>query len=204
MIAHNCTVEFPRFPVLFYFCSFCLLPSSLEVQNNTCHPCRNVPNVRTESREQQKLSLDALSGASDLTSISQGQSVLSGPVQVMSSSNFAWVKKRKDDPILKRSYSRSSSRSQVSALDQSTIVLEPSAKGHNGISVSELQSLEDGLSQPNNSFNISDVLHSRELSMELNQMEDLDLMVRDQYYGCIYNHFISNYSNFEICVLVIN
>ncbi|KAK4778443.1 hypothetical protein SAY86_005971 [Trapa natans] len=129
-----------------------------ELQNSTCHTLGNMPNGTNEKREQHKPS--------------QGQGALSGPImQVMSSSNFSSVKKRKDDPILKRSCSRSSSRNQVSALDQSSIVLEPSSKGQNGISMSVLQRLGDGHSLPDNSFDIS-----RDLTMDLNQMGELDLM----------------------------
>lgn len=177
MIAHDFATDFPRYLFSSILCSLCLLlHSSQQVQNNTCLTRRNVPNEKIASREQQKQSSDALSGISGLTNISQGQSVLSDPLQVMSSSNFAWVKKRKDEPSIKRSYSRSS---QVSALDHSSIVFEPSTQGKNGISLSELQSLGDGLSLPDNSFEISNFSHSRELSMDLNQRGDLDLMVRD-------------------------
>ncbi|PKI38726.1 protein IMPAIRED IN BABA-INDUCED STERILITY 1-like isoform X1 [Punica granatum] len=147
-----------------------------EVQNNNCLARRNIPNEKGANRDQQKPSFDAMSGISDFSNISQGQSMLSGPINVTSSSNFAWVKKRKDEPTVKRSYSRSSSRSQVSALDHSSIVVEPSARQQDGISVCELSSLGDEVGLCNNSFGMSEFFHSRDLSMELNQRGDLDLM----------------------------
>lgn len=97
--------------------------------------------VAVTYRAPPKSSLDA-STISEATDTSRGQSILSGPTQISASNGFAWARRRKDDSALKRSYSRSSSRSQVSALDSSSIMFEPHAMGENGTAMQELQELQ--------------------------------------------------------------
>ncbi|XP_030516531.2 cyclin-dependent kinase C-2 C-like isoform X2 [Rhodamnia argentea] len=97
-------------------------------------------------REPLKSSLDA-STVSEATDPSQGRSILSVPIQISASNGFAWARRRKDDPALIRSYSRSGSRSQVSSLDSSSIVFEPHAAGTNGAAMHELRQLGIELDQ---------------------------------------------------------
>lgn len=76
-------------------------------------------------------SFETRSAISDLLNASE-ESIFSGPIQLATSSGFAWAKRRKDEYSLKRSHSRSSSRCQISALDSSSIVLENNEVGLNG------------------------------------------------------------------------
>ncbi|XP_030473758.1 cyclin-dependent kinase C-2 C-like isoform X1 [Syzygium oleosum] len=102
--------------------------------------------VDVTCREPLKSSLDA-STISEAMDTSQGRSILSGPTQISASNGFAWARRRKDDSALNRSYSRSSSRSQVSALDSSSIAFEPHATGANGTAMHELRKLGIELDQ---------------------------------------------------------
>lgn len=97
-------------------------------------------------REPLKSSCDA-SAISEAADTSQGPSILSGPTQISASNGFAWARRRKDDSVLKRSYSRSSARSQVSALDSSSIVFEPHDTDANGSTMHELRKLGIELDQ---------------------------------------------------------
>lgn len=97
-------------------------------------------------REPLKSSCDA-SAISEAADTSQGPSILAGPTQISASNGFAWARRRKDDSVLKRSYSRSSARSQVSALDSSSIVFEPHATDANGSTMHELRKLGIELDQ---------------------------------------------------------
>ncbi|KAM7266838.1 hypothetical protein ACFE04_009004 [Oxalis oulophora] len=72
-------------------------------------------------KESRNLSFDTTSEVSQVTSLSQGDSVFSGPANVTASTNFAWVKKRKDDNTSTLSL-HNRSRSQISGLESSSLV----------------------------------------------------------------------------------
>ncbi|KAJ6836915.1 putative serine/threonine-protein kinase isoform X2 [Iris pallida] len=117
---------------------------------------------------------------------SGGDIPFSGPLQVNSSSGFAWVKKTKEDRPLDRSHSKSRSRSHVSsgALDPSSILQAKNiltmngqavghaanescgdSKGHESYEIAKQAMLKKWaqLERPD-SFNFSDLYHSQEFS----------------------------------------
>ncbi|OVA13404.1 Protein kinase domain [Macleaya cordata] len=90
--------------------------------------------------EPPKPSIDTVQEASHVKNASHGDVPFSGPLDVMASSGFAWVKRRKEDTASTRSHSRSSSRGQVSnALDPSIVLQTKSKCQENGDSSHEKQ-----------------------------------------------------------------
>lgn len=144
--------------------------------------------------EAPKPSLDLPEEASHVKNASHGDIPFSGPLQVSSSSEFAWAKRRKDD---------ASARFHVRSISRSQIVFEPSnvlqcrdnniqsrrhENGNSHLSQASRTNSRDhypsgalknakqdqwcGLEHPD-SFGASDEYYSQKLSMELYQREDL-------------------------------
>ncbi|KAL1084540.1 hypothetical protein V6Z11_D09G272500 [Gossypium hirsutum] len=94
-------------------------------------------------------STDSVEEAAHIKHASQGDIPFSGPLQVSTSSGFAWAKRRKDDAS-KRSHSRSISRAAKRAMQKQWSQFE----------------------RPD-SFDASDEYHSQELSLALYQREEM-------------------------------
>ncbi|EEF47820.1 ATP binding protein, putative [Ricinus communis] len=144
--------------------------------------------------EARKASLDKLEEIFHVKNASQGDIPFSGPLQVSSSSGFAWARRRKDDASV-RSHSRSTSRSLINnGLENSTALQEKSnfdsrrrengdaiygirtnSRGHdsNEISKRALQKQWSQLERPD-SFDASEGYHSQELSLALYQREEME------------------------------
>ncbi|XVF09015.1 hypothetical protein REPUB_Repub07fG0054000 [Reevesia pubescens] len=138
-------------------------------------------------------SIDALEEAAHVKHASQGDIPFSGPLQVSTSSGFAWAKRRKDDASI-RSHSRSISRGHIYNS------LEPSAqlharnnfdskghengdviyggrtdsRGHDSYEAAKraMQKQWSQFEHPD-SFDASDGYHSQELSLALYQREEM-------------------------------
>lgn len=76
--------------------------------NGAVHILKEVNNL--EGKEDPKPSLDLSGDISHTKNSSQGDVPFSGPLEVSSSSGFAWAKRRRDGARPPRSHSRSSSR----------------------------------------------------------------------------------------------
>ncbi|CAJ1975327.1 unnamed protein product [Sphenostylis stenocarpa] len=138
----------------------------------------------------QKPSSGKAEDASHTKNASQGDIPLSGPLQVSTSSGFAWAKSRKDDTSF-RSHCRTISRGHIfNPLDTSTIssrnILDTTnqenkefcggcvnSRGHDLLEISKLsmQNQWSKFDRPD-SFDASDEYHSQELSMALYHRED--------------------------------
>lgn len=138
-------------------------------------------------------STDSVEEAARIKHASQGDIPFSGPLQVSTSSGFAWAKRRKDDAS-KRSHSRSISRGHLYNS------LEPSAqlhsrnncdskrhengdviyggrtdsKSHDSYEAAKraMQKQWSQFERPD-SFDVSDEYHSQELSLALYQREEM-------------------------------
>lgn len=120
-------------------------------------------------RERRKPSMDAVVIPEMLEVISSPQVQGSPPIPVPSSTGFAWAKRQRDHVTLRRSCSKSSMRSQVSAVDSSSyIVFSPN--GESGILRRESH---------NDSFDAVDPYFPQDFSVEDNQRRHLDIMVSE-------------------------
>nr|QYW07110.1 cyclin-dependent kinase like 11 [Dimocarpus longan] len=155
----------------------------------------NVHNLNEDvilGREIPKLQVDECEEASHVKNASHGDIPFSGPLQVSTSSGFAWAKRRKDDASI-RSHTRSISRGHINN------ALEPSAVAHgrnnfdpkksdtgdivNGVhtesrshdyEAAKLAMLKQwGQFERPDSFDASDGYHSQELSLALYQREEM-------------------------------
>ncbi|KAK7301516.1 hypothetical protein RJT34_12382 [Clitoria ternatea] len=140
--------------------------------------------------EAQKPSSGKPEDTSHMKNASQGDIPFSGPLQVSTSSGFAWAKSRKDDTSL-RSHCRTMSRGHIfNPLEPSTLnsrnnldtINQESkesfgartvSKGHDLLDCSKLsiQNQWSKFDRPD-SFDASDEYHSQELSMALYHRED--------------------------------
>ncbi|XP_059670388.1 protein IMPAIRED IN BABA-INDUCED STERILITY 1-like [Cornus florida] len=83
----------------------------------------HLPKGATDGRATMTGSYDTVSEASQLTELSQGNSIHSVPIQVSASSGFAWAKGWKGDAASTRLYGQANSRSQnMSELEPSSIL----------------------------------------------------------------------------------
>lgn len=143
-------------------------------------------------REIPKLLVDECEEASHVKNASHGDIPFSGPLQVSTSSGFAWARRRKDDASI-RSHTRSISRGYISNM------LEPSAISQgrnnfdtkrsdagNAVNGSRSDSIghdyeaakvamlkQWGQFERPDSFDASDGYHSQELSMAMYQREEM-------------------------------
>ncbi|XP_050224037.1 protein IMPAIRED IN BABA-INDUCED STERILITY 1 isoform X2 [Mercurialis annua] len=140
-----------------------------------------------------KASLDKLEEVFHVKNASQGDIPFSGPLQVSSSSGFAWARRRKDDATA-TSHSRSSSRSLVNNGSECSGTLQEknsfdsrrhengdalygmrtNSRGHESYEISKhaLQKKWSQLERPD-SFDASEGYHSQELSLALYQKEEM-------------------------------
>ncbi|KAH1111704.1 hypothetical protein GLYMA_04G165600v4 [Glycine max] len=138
----------------------------------------------------QKSSSGKPEDAFHMKNASQGDIPLSGPLQVSTSSGFAWAKSRKDDTSF-RSHCRTISRGHIfNALEPSTLNTRnnldttnqenkefcgryPNSRGHDLLEISKLsmQNQWSKFDRPD-SFDASDEYHSQELSTALYHRED--------------------------------
>lgn len=140
-----------------------------------------------------KPSIDKEEEASHVKNISQGDIPFSGPLQVSTSSGFAWAKRRKDDvPI--RSHTRSISRGHIFNPVEPSVALHAKnscdlkrhengdvmhrgrteSRGHDSYEIAKLAIQNQwGKFERPDSFDASDVYHSQELSLALYQREGL-------------------------------
>ncbi|KAI4387807.1 hypothetical protein MLD38_000209 [Melastoma candidum] len=80
-------------------------------------------------QERQQSSFETRSAISDLLNASEGRN-FSGPILMAESSGFAWAKRRKDGYSVKKSHARSSSRSQISAVELAGAALTKANRKH--------------------------------------------------------------------------
>ncbi|GMH21556.1 hypothetical protein Nepgr_023398 [Nepenthes gracilis] len=140
-------------------------------------------------REAQKPSIDQQDEVSHVKNASQGDVPYSGPLEVPSSSGFAWVKRRRDDASV-RSHSRSSSKHSFNALEASSVLnfdknnlelkkndngnvsrgIHTYARGHDYYETVKNTVMQhwSQLDRPD-SFDASDGYYSQELSLALYQ-----------------------------------
>ncbi|CAK7322838.1 unnamed protein product [Dovyalis caffra] len=144
--------------------------------------------------EARKQSIDKFEEIFHIKNASQGDIPFSGPLQVSSSSGFAWAKRQKDDASI-RSHIRSISRGcSNNGLEPSSALQEKNnsdSKGHDkgdliygvrtnsrghdsyGISKLALQKQWSQFERPD-SFDASEEYHSQELSLALYQREGME------------------------------
>ncbi|XP_034673592.1 protein IMPAIRED IN BABA-INDUCED STERILITY 1 isoform X2 [Vitis riparia] len=141
--------------------------------------------------EPPKPSIDVLTEASHMKNASQGDIPFSGPLQVSTSSGFAWAKRRKDDAST-RSHSRSSSRGLgCNALEPNAALhgrnnsnrLENSdvsnggrtdSRGYDSSEIAKRVMLKQwGQFERPDSFDASDMYHSQELSLPMYRREEM-------------------------------
>lgn len=139
------------------------------------------------SEEEPKSSSGKPEDASHTKNASQGDIPFSGPLQVSTSSGFAWAKRRKDDASI-RSHCRSISRGHIINPLESSIPnsrnnfdsrnLEnidsgghPNSRSHDSHEIPKLANQWNKFDRPD-SFDASDEYHSQELSMALYHRED--------------------------------
>lgn len=140
-----------------------------------------------------KPSVDKIDEASHVKNASQGDIPFSGPLQVSTSSGFAWAKRRKDDASI-RSHSRSISRGHFYSIGEATAALESrtkvdSKRHENGDVISgarlncrchdsyeivklAMQNNWSKFDRPD-SFDASDEYHSQELSLAQYEREEM-------------------------------
>ncbi|XP_054806625.1 protein IMPAIRED IN BABA-INDUCED STERILITY 1 [Prosopis cineraria] len=145
-----------------------------------------IPNV---SKEEPKASNDKPDDASHTKNASQGEIPFSGPLQVSTSSGFAWAKRRKDD-ISIRSHCRSISRGHIinpleSAVPNSMNNIDSrnmenkdclgrsNSRSRDPLEIPKIamQNQWSKFDRPD-SFDASDEYHSQELCMALYHRED--------------------------------
>lgn len=140
------------------------------------------------SGEALKPSISIPEEISHVKNASQGDIPFSGPLQVSSSSGFAWAKRRKDDSSSVRSRSRSSSRGQPfneshakSNFDSKRYEngelshgTHRNERGHDSWEIAKLVMQKQwGQFERPDSFDGSDGYHSQELSLALYQREEM-------------------------------
>lgn len=137
--------------------------------------------------EAQKLSIDKLEETIHVKNASQGDIPFPGPLQVSTSSGFAWARRRRDDASI-RSLSRSISRGHlINGLDHSATfhsrsnldskfhekgdlssMSRSSSKGHDSNERSKVTMWNQwGKFERPDSFDTSDEYHSQEFSVAL-------------------------------------
>ncbi|KAK8338791.1 hypothetical protein V6Z12_A09G275800 [Gossypium hirsutum] len=121
--------------------------ASQKINGNRVHKVKQRNATITEGLTNP--STDSVEEAAHTKHASQGDIPFSGPLQVSTSSGFAWAKRRKDDAS-KRSHSRSISRAAKHAMQKQWSQFE----------------------RPD-SFDASDEYHSQELSLALYQREEM-------------------------------
>ncbi|XP_061372949.1 protein IMPAIRED IN BABA-INDUCED STERILITY 1-like [Gastrolobium bilobum] len=154
-------------------------------------PARILKEGKTNiGEEAPKPSVDKPEDASHMKNASQGDIPFSGPLQVSTSSGFAWAKSRKDDTSI-RSHCRTMSRghifnpSEASTLNSrnnlDTINQEnkefcggrTNSRDHDLFEISKLPMQNQWIKfERPDSFDASDEYHSQELSMALYHRED--------------------------------
>ena len=146
------------------------------------------------SGEARKPSLDKLEEMFHIKNASQGDIPFSGPLQVSSSSGFAWAKRRNGDGSI-RSHSRSISRGHSDNGSEPSSAFQEknnsdskqhnngdliygvrvNSRGHNSYEISKfaLQKQWSQFERPD-SFDASEEYHSQELSLALYQREGME------------------------------
>ncbi|KAJ7978463.1 Protein kinase superfamily protein [Quillaja saponaria] len=155
---------------------------------NSVHSLKEDNATTAETR---KLSIGKLEDASHVKNASQGEIPFSGPLQVSTSSGFAWAKRRKDDASIK-SHTRSISRGHIfNPIEPSSL----NSKNNVDSQRKESRDMSGGCTNPRGqdsyeiaklavhnqwgkfdrpgSFDASDGYHSQELSMALYQREEM-------------------------------
>lgn len=157
------------------------------------HSLHILKDDELSGREVQKPLVDNREEASHVKNASHGDIPFSGPLQVSTSSGFAWAKRRKDDASI-RSHTRSTSRGQViNALEPSAALhtrnnydsrkhengdiingSRTDSRGHDSSEAAKIAMLNQWsqLERPD-SFDASDGYHSQELSLALYQREEM-------------------------------
>ncbi|KDO55459.1 hypothetical protein CISIN_1g005119mg [Citrus sinensis] len=157
------------------------------------HSLHILKDDELSGREVQKPLVDNREEASHVKNASHGDIPFSGPLQVSTSSGFAWAKRRKDDASI-RSHTRSTSRGQViNALEPSAALhtrnnydsrkhengdiingSRTDSRGHDSLEAVKIAMLNQWsqLERPD-SFDASDGYHSQELSLALYQREEM-------------------------------
>ncbi|KDP31293.1 hypothetical protein JCGZ_11669 [Jatropha curcas] len=163
-------------------------------QNNTSNMHITKGGDVRSSGEARKPSLEKLEEILHVKNASQGDIPFSGPLQVSTSSGFAWAKRLKDDASV-RSHNRTISRGHVTnGLETSTALQEKNhfdsrrqdngdvrygirtnSKGHDSYEISKhaLQKQWSQFERPD-SFDASEGYHSQELSLALYQREEME------------------------------
>ncbi|KAM3703540.1 hypothetical protein ACB094_04G107400 [Castanea mollissima] len=139
-----------------------------------------------------KQSIDKLEDTSHVKNASQGDIPFSVPLQVSTSSGFAWVKRRKDDASI-RSHSRSTSRGHIYNVVEPTALptknnfdskrhengdvihgARTNSRGHDSYEIAKLAMQNNWCKfERPDSFDASDEYHSQELSMAQYQKEEM-------------------------------
>ncbi|XP_075662000.1 protein IMPAIRED IN BABA-INDUCED STERILITY 1 isoform X2 [Castanea sativa] len=139
-----------------------------------------------------KQSIDKLEDGSHVKNASQGDIPFSVPLQVSTSSGFAWVKRRKDDASI-RSHSRSTSRGHIYNIVEPTALptknnfdskrhengdvihgARTNSRGHDSYEIAKLAMQNNWCKfERPDSFDASDEYHSQELSMAQYQKEEM-------------------------------
>lgn len=139
-----------------------------------------------------KQSIDKLEDASHIKNASQGDIPFSVPLQVSTSSGFAWAKRRKDDAST-RSHSRSTSRGHIYNIVEATALptknnfdskrhengdvihgARANSRGHDSYEIAKLAMQNNWCKfERPDSFDASDEYHSQELSMAQYQKEEM-------------------------------
>ncbi|KAM3751357.1 hypothetical protein ACB098_04G102900 [Castanea mollissima] len=139
-----------------------------------------------------KQSIDKLEDTSHVKNASQGDIPFSVPLQVSTSSGFAWVKRRKDDASI-RSHSRSTSRGHIYNVVEPTALptknnfdskrhengdvihgARTNSRGHDSYEIAKLAMQNNWCKfEHPDSFDASDEYHSQELSMAQYQKEEM-------------------------------
>ncbi|TXG51697.1 hypothetical protein EZV62_024221 [Acer yangbiense] len=143
---------------------------------------REIPKLQVEEREE----------ASHVKNASHGDIPFSGPLQVSTSSGFAWAKRRKDDTSI-ISHSRTISRGHINNTLESSVVshgrnnYDPkkhdtedniygggtNSRGHDYEAAKLAMLKQWGQFERPDSFDASDGYHSQELSLALYQREEM-------------------------------
>ncbi|KAG6584424.1 Protein IMPAIRED IN BABA-INDUCED STERILITY 1, partial [Cucurbita argyrosperma subsp. sororia] len=145
----------------------------------------------TKADQAQKLSIDKLEETIHETNASQGDIPFSGPLQVSTSSGFAWARRRRDDASI-RCYSRSISRGElINGLDHSATsrsnleskfhekvdMLSMSRSSSKGPESSERSKVvirnQWGKFERPDSFDTSDEYHSQDFAVALSLRDEL-------------------------------
>ncbi|KAF3947582.1 hypothetical protein CMV_026304 [Castanea mollissima] len=139
-----------------------------------------------------KQSIDKLEDTSHVKNASQGDIPFSVPLQVSTSSGFAWAKRRKDDASI-RSHSRSTSRGHIYNIVEPTALptknnfdskrhengdvihgARTNSRGHDSYEIAKLAMQNNWCKfERPDSFDASDEYHSQELSMAQYQKEEM-------------------------------